>query len=207
MVCAVFLVPGATTLSSVICGFVLLAGQSASHPTLIPPGCFSFIFLVCLLLKQRVTAEGQVGEGRGEARKDAFSKTSLLFYFYRSNLQVNIHSLHGIGVAFPFLLVLDSAMILFIVHKAKTPCNDLYSLQVMHTKRGVLSQREASLMKHSCGDLAQMTPCCYICAPLEHTWPCWKSKLTSPLGAMPPGRVSGCSLLLLVSCAAVTNYH
>ena len=44
-----------------------------------------------------------------------------LLYFYRSNLQVNIHSLHGMGVALSFLSVLDSAMILFIVYKAKTP--------------------------------------------------------------------------------------
>lgn len=63
-------------------------------------------------------------------------KDWLLFYFYRSNLQVNIHSLHGMGVAFPFLSMLDSAMILFIVYKAKTPYSHLYSLQVMHTREG-----------------------------------------------------------------------
>lgn len=88
-----------------------------------------------------------------------------------------------------FLLsVLDSAMILFIVYKAKTPYNDLYSLQVMHTREG-RSQREAPLMKHSCrGDLS-MTPATSIRRLfLKHTWPCWKSKLTSPTGEpMPPG--------------------
>lgn len=135
-------------------------------------------------------------------------KDWLLFYFYRPNLQVNIHSCMAWVWLFPSGSVLTQPRILFIVHKAKTPYNDLYSLQVMHTREGVLSQREAPLMK-----LIPVEGIFSISLPsIRRLFEAHlallevKAHLTH-WGAHATRRVSGCSLLLLVSCAAVTNYH
>lgn len=204
-----FLGSRATTLSSVICGFVLLAGQLSSHPPqpLFPWLFLLHIFLVCLLLKQRVSW-GTGGEGQGGQERMLSLKDWLLFYFYRSDLQVNIHSLHGMGVAFPFLLVLDSAMILFIVHKAKAPYSDLYSLQVMHTREGCCPSERRHWWSTLVEGISSMTPATSIRRLFEAHLALLEVKAhLTHWGAHATRRVSGCSLLLLVSCAAVTNYH
>ena len=79
-----FLGSRATTLSSVICGFVLLAGQFSSHPPqpLFPWLFLLHIFLVCLL--SAIEAKGQLRdrrEGAGRPRKDAFPQRLLVILF------------------------------------------------------------------------------------------------------------------------------
>lgn len=71
-----FLGSRATTLSSVICGFVLLAGQLSSHP---PQPLFPWLFLLHI-----VEAKGQLRDRRGGAgrpRKDAFPQRLVVILF------------------------------------------------------------------------------------------------------------------------------
>jgi len=209
-----FLGSRATTLSSVICGFVLLAGQSAPFPSPPPPPIplavspshFPGLPAVCYWSKG--SAEGQEGRGR-EAKKGCFpSKTACYFIFTGQISRLIFIPCIGMGVAFPFLSVLDSAMILFIGYKAKTPCNDLYSLQVMHTREGCLPSERRHWWSTHVGRIFSMTPATSIHRLFEAHLALLEIKAhLTPWGARGPRRVSGCSLPVWVSCAAVTNYH
>ena len=110
-----FLGSRATTLSSVICGFVLLAGQSAPFPSPPPPPIplavspshFPGLPAVCYWSKG--SAEGQEGRGR-EAKKGCFpSKTACYFIFTGQISRLIFIPCIGMGVAFPWVLPGGSA--------------------------------------------------------------------------------------------------
>ena len=111
-------------------------------------------------------------------------KDCLLFYFYRSNLQVNIHSLHwhGCGFSLPVSAGLSHDFIYWLQSKNAMQWS-LLTAGNAH-ERGVPSQREASLMKHSCRADLFDDPCYINTQALRSTLgPAGNQSSPHPLGS------------------------
>lgn len=100
-------------------GFCCLPhSQPSSSPGL--SSCRDFLAPFLSFVEAMSQLRGGPGRGRKDNDRELSFKDQSLSCFYKSNLNVNIQSLYGMGVAFRFLSILDSNRILFIVYKAKT---------------------------------------------------------------------------------------